>query len=50
MEMPNLTRTESKCITLPIVRNKTRFESFCENCKQNSIKWRFCFICGFEVR
>ena len=50
MELPNLNQTERKGIRLPFVKNKTRFESFCENCRQNSIKWNFCFICGFETR
>ena len=41
LRLPELRHQETKVLNMPIVRNKTRMESFCENCRQDSIKWRF---------
>ena len=49
IKLPSLARTETKDLNMPFVRNK-RLESFCEYCRQHSMKWSFCFICGFEAR
>ena len=50
MELTSLSRVNSKALNIPMSRSKTRVESFCENCRKRSIKFGFCFICGFEVR
>jgi len=50
MELPNLMRQKTKALNMPAVKIKTRIENFCEMCRQHSIKWGFCFICGFEVK
>ena len=50
LKAPDLTRVTTKALNMPIVKNRTRLESFCENCRQQSIKWGFCYICGLEVK
>ena len=48
LKIPSLERAKTKDLNMPQI--KTRIEDFCEYCRQHSIKWGFCYICGLEIR